>query len=60
MDWNEFTANAAKDILVGFIRGGYENSFAEEKYAKRAVRWAMALTEELKSKIEEEDDTDWE
>ena len=51
-EWEKFTANAAKDLLVGFIRGGYSNERAEKHYAERAVRWAMALTEELKSKLE--------
>ena len=53
-EWNKFTANAAKDLLVGFIRGGYSHEHAEKHYAERAVRWAMALTEELRNKLGEQ------
>ena len=46
--WEKFTATAAKDLLVAFIRGGYPHSGAEKQMAERAVRWAKALTEELR------------
>lgn len=50
-DWNEFTRITAREFMCQFIRNGYPNSNSELLIAERSVRWAEALTEQLK-KIE--------
>ena len=54
-DWNDFTKESARAFMCQFIRNGYPNENSEEYIAKRSVRWAKALTEELK-KLEEENE----
>lgn len=53
-EWNKFTANAAKDILVGLIGRKYDAVHGDKKCAEIAVRYAMALTEELRNKLGEQ------
>ena len=55
MDWNEFTRISAREFMCQTIRkGDYWNEHSEANVAERSVRWAVALTEELK-KLEKEE-----
>lgn len=51
-DWDDFTKISAREFMCRFIRNGYPNAYSEQQIAERSVRWAKALTEELK-KMEE-------
>lgn len=54
-DWDDFTKNSAREFMCMFIRNGYPNAYSEQLIAERSVRWAKALTEELK-KLEQENE----
>lgn len=55
-DWDDFTKNSAREFMSQFIRGGnYRTYESEQHVAERSVRWAKALTEELK-KLEQENE----
>ena len=51
-DWDDFTKISAREFMCRFIRNGYPHAYSEQQIAERSVRWAKALTEELK-KLEE-------
>ncbi len=53
-DWEKFTATTAKDILVGLIGRKYDAVHTDKKCAEIAVRYARALTEELRNKLGEQ------
>lgn len=55
-DWDDFTKISAREFMCRFIRNGYPNAYSEQQIAERSVRWAKALTEELK-KLEQENET---
>lgn len=54
-DWDDFTKISAREFMCRFIRNGYPNAYSEQQIAERSVRWAKALTEELK-KLEQENE----
>ena len=54
-DWDDFTKVSAREFMCRFIRNGYPNAYSEQQIAERSVRWAKALTEELK-KLEQENE----
>ena len=55
-DWDDFTKISAREFMSQFIRGGNYRTYESETHvAERSVRWAKALTEELK-KLEQENE----
>lgn len=58
-DWDDFTKVTAREFMCSFIRNGYPGTNSEDYIAERSVRWAMALTNELKKKLEPDADADF-
>ena len=53
-DWEKFTAITAREAFIEFIDKGIPHDRAEKQIAERAVRWAIALTKELRNKLGEQ------
>ena len=55
-DWDDFTKVTAREFMCQFIRNGYPNTNSEAYIAERSVRWAKALTAELRKEEEKENE----
>ena len=53
-DWDDFTKVTAREFMCQFIRNGYPNTNSEAYISERSVRWAKALTDELKKLYKDE------